>query len=733
MKAYFYTLFLVLWATYSFAQIQANCDGTTTYKVLLAGDSWAQYMGDDASYNDVFHRYGHSDKKLITQTLDASPTPPYIGTAYAISGSEAREWANTAVYPYIQNMVDELNLHEQVQTVVLSIGGNDVLAGKSDGGWYKDMDLDVAGSEQALFNTIENNTLAIIDAAKAVRPDIEILMSSYEYPNFDVGILTCWIYACPKREDLSRDPLNDLITNTELNQMMITVEAQRQAMVEVEDRVVYDNSIGLMHHYYGDGNAAPGTLAHPLPTPPYTPGGNPLVPTLRENFRITGDPIHLDYDAYQYKIKNQMDNFFFEKFRGNPDATFFSEGGDKDGWVDVVAGNFSTNGIKMGDDGFFPSTSNEWRGILSFNTENLPDNAVITGASIYLNRSGEGFNSNPFDLEDRSPKLDIVKGTFGNAEVELSDGTATADAVDVGCFHGTVPQDYYANRIDIHPSFLEHINKTGRTQFRMYFDLADWAANYVNYFDGSENASNSKGEAVSGKAPKEIIYQEKMIDVPQKDGTVKQEMINVAIIPHYGLADLVETTAPFMDISFSMPLPIALSHFSAVAQNSTAILEWTSEPELKVETFYIERSKNGKDWEKIGIQPAYEAKNYTFTDFNPFTGENYYRLQMKQTDGTLDYSQIRNLTFELDEPIVKVYPNPFNKELIIDWSNESLHFLPKELVVSNMLGQEVLRETIDEETKKWQLERAEKLERGTYALKLLGQNGEVLTIKVMKL
>jgi hypothetical protein len=148
-------------------------------------------------------------------------------------------------------------------------------------------------------------------AAKAIRAYIDVLISSYDYPNFDVGTW-CFLYACPKRNDLSRDPGNDPITNAELNDMMVTIETERIAWANSDLRISFDHSVGLLHHYLGDGFSESGVLPHPGQTPPdYLPfpGGNPLEPTPRSLFRIPGifdaDPIHLNYTGYQYKITNQ--------------------------------------------------------------------------------------------------------------------------------------------------------------------------------------------------------------------------------------------------------------------------------------------------------------------------------------------------------------------------------------------------------------------------------------------
>ncbi|MEO6075692.1 MAG: hypothetical protein ABIP56_02695, partial [Dokdonella sp.] len=163
------------------------CPSTTpTPRVLLAGDSWAQYMWDDNAHNITFDKYGQADKLAVSRSLGSNPGANYTGTEYAISGSEAREWVDTANYPWIANVVAELNANPTIDSIMFSLGGNDILAGKSGGGFYKDMDLDVPGSTEALFATILGNSTTITNAFKAVRPNVDVLVSSYEYPNFNV-------------------------------------------------------------------------------------------------------------------------------------------------------------------------------------------------------------------------------------------------------------------------------------------------------------------------------------------------------------------------------------------------------------------------------------------------------------------------------------------------------------------------------------------------------------------
>ncbi|MDH3524377.1 MAG: hypothetical protein OES32_12405 [Acidobacteriota bacterium] len=513
-------------------------------RVLLAGDSWAQYMWDDDSHNDVFDKFGHADKRAVSRSLGSDPGPGYTGPEYAISGSEAREWVDTANYPWIANVVAELVGLPAIDTVMLSLGGNDILAAKSGGGWYKDMDLDVPGSEAALFDRILADLETVAQASLAPRPDLRLLVSSYEYPNFNVDPLWCWIYACPKRRDLSRDPDNDLVTDEELNALMVDVETRRVAWTNADGRLDFDHGVGEMHYYYGDESRPPGELPRPGQAPPdYLPfpGGDPLTPTLRENFRAPGgipaDPIHLDYEGYQYKIAVQTETHLFPRFRGPVTATFTSRGGLEDGWTDGVG--VGNEAIVVGDDGI-----RLYYGIASFDTSALPAGAEIAAASLYLLQDTRA-GANPFTSGDLGPPvLDVKTGSFGAPEVEPGDATAAADAADAGCFVGSAASEWYAVRVDLAPAALAAVNPDGLTQFRVSFSNVDSGTDTVSFKDGD----------VEIPAVPEPVETLRFVAEKTPDGTTVTRLVLGSALPHRGAAEVLGTAKPFLDLTFSAPL-----------------------------------------------------------------------------------------------------------------------------------------------------------------------------------
>ena len=801
--ALFFIFSLKLWA-----QAPANCSGTSTVKMLIAGDSWAQYMADDNVYNTVFNQYGHADKQTIASTYEVvialwgsgSPDP----WDYTVSGSEAREWADEANYPYIQNVRNALIANPDVNTVLLSIGGNDILAARCDGGWYQNMDMNGAGNEAALLNTIMSNTQYIVNQILAVRPNINVIISSYDYPNFNVqgawlGCLwvcnLCDLYACEERKKLSFSPItaplttcesvipSAVITDAGINVMMRTIEQQRQTYADAQPRVVYDNSIGLMHYFYGTGSSGPGSLPAPLGISPYTPGGSPNTPSLRENFRLVNisnwfdapaDPIHLTAEGYTYKAKNLMDNYLFNSvLRGTPNSTFLSEG-TKDGYVYVYDDNspqsVSSNGIRVGDNGVdFWTNNNEYYGILSFNTANLPDNATIQGGSLYMIRSSE--NDNPFLHTDRNPVLDIKSGFFGSTDnLELADWNAASSASNIGCFNGTADADKYAIRIDLQPAALSAVNKTGRTQFRMKFDYADFSPEYINFYDGDqiggivEPSEDEQRLAVGDNqfyseftvrkkpnTPEEIVEKSKPIEKPagyvlekvqlaswlEPDSTQVTQYKMLLALEHEGLARLMGTKAPFLDIWYTISsVPIELEQFNVKPDQGAALLRWTTASEKNTRLFGIEHSVDGQNWQSIGTVPAAGNSNtrqhYQFRHLKPVDGTNFYRLQTVDLDEKTEYSDIRSLEWNNRQLIFEVFPNPFdaqiNVELALDTDETA------QIQVLDPLGRILLNQTVlsnNGDLQVFALEQTAQWNPGTYYLQMQTRIG-TKTVKIVK-
>ena len=122
-------------------------------------------------------------------------------------------------------------------------------------------------------------------------------------------------------------------------------------------------------------------------------------------------------------------------------------------------------------------------------------------------------------------------------------------------------------------------------------------------------------------------------------------------------------------------LPTKLGTFSAKKVKYTSELNWSTINELDNDHFDIEKSRDGKIFEKIaqvkGAGTSSVSLNYSFTDKDPATGINYYRLKQVGLDGKILLSDTVFVEFEklanLKNAVVMLYPNPAHNQISIQF------------------------------------------------------------------
>ncbi len=96
-------------------------------------------------------------------------------------------------------------------------------------------------------------------------------------------------------------------------------------------------------------------------------------------------------------------------------------------------------------------------------------------------------------------------------------------------------------------------------------------------------------------------------------------------------------------------LPLNLITFTAKKEDNTVKLAWQTSEEVNTKEFVVERSNNGRSFEKIGTVTAAGTSNsignYQFTDAQPLKGNNFYRLRMVDLDGSYEISKVIKLVF----------------------------------------------------------------------------------------
>jgi hypothetical protein len=114
-------------------------------------------------------------------------------------------------------------------------------------------------------------------------------------------------------------------------------------------------------------------------------------------------------------------------------------------------------------------------------------------------------------------------------------------------------------------------------------------------------------------------------------------------------------------------LPVTIFNFGGAIKNYEAYLNWSAAMESNNKGFYVERSKDGRDFTDIGFVAgagnSTQIKNYSFTDgglkdINVNT--TYYRLKQVDNDGQFSYSQVLALNLQNITSKLRLYPNPAN-------------------------------------------------------------------------
>ena len=129
-------------------------------------------------------------------------------------------------------------------------------------------------------------------------------------------------------------------------------------------------------------------------------------------------------------------------------------------------------------------------------------------------------------------------------------------------------------------------------------------------------------------------------------------------------------------INFSLncasTVPLTLVSFEAnIAKAQTVALKWISDNEVSTALFTVETSKDGISFKEIGnvVAKGNGKNSYGFIDINPIMGINYYRLKMKDKDGSFTYSKVVLVQLNVNQLPFTVVPNPAQDIVTIKGDN----------------------------------------------------------------
>lgn len=508
--------------------VNAQCSETEITRIMLIGDSWAQFIGADGSINTNLSKWGHTKYKFYTNSVLAE------------NGTQTTTFVDPVRLAEIQN---QLNLHPDIDLVHLSLGGNDVLST-----WNVNY---TSAQTDSLLDSVYARLTFIIDFIKTAKPGVRVLWSGYAYPNFGEIISELAPFQ-------STHPFYGLWsgmgfpTFSELNTILNTYSNSMDSLAANDPQVEFVRGTGLMQYYYGQttnlGVPPGGTYPAFSATLPDGFSNYPSPKPSMRNYVIFRDCFHLSPDAFDKFVEYQTQKFYHKALMD--DQYFISEGGNRDGSVSS-SGVVSTF-LQMGNDG-----TDDFATVLSFNTAVMPDTGV-SNASIFIRRESLT-GTNPIG---NNLQLKIVSGSFSlSADVEAADYTDPGDGSAVPCLFGSNNGNEHWIRLEIPAALLPFISNDTLTQFVI---SAPGAAGLVTF----------TGAADADFAPVlNITYGSGTVSLPENDSRPK--LVHTYPNPTYGPLLIESNGAKILEIEvYNLPGELVLKQ--VMKKNSVNLHELPS-------------------------------------------------------------------------------------------------------------------------------------------------------------
>ena len=153
-------------------------------------------------------------------------------------------------------------------------------------------------------------------------------------------------------------------------------------------------------------------------------------------------------------------------------------------------------------------------------------------------------------------------------------------------------------------------------------------------------------------------------------------------------------------LTITAPLPVKLSEFKSRSIDCKGVqLNWITESEINSKGFNVERSLDGKEFEKVAFissnQNSSVVREYSYEDVNFKTnGTYYYRLVELDLDGTFKISETISHVYNcFDVTDFSIYPNPTSDKLNLNFNG-----IKGQVIVMDLLdvqGKLVRKVTVD--------------------------------------
>lgn len=177
-------------------------------------------------------------------------------------------------------------------------------------------------------------------------------------------------------------------------------------------------------------------------------------------------------------------------------------------------------------------------------------------------------------------------------------------------------------------------------------------------------------------------------------------------------------------------LPVRFIGVNAAALVNSIKVSWQVGAEINVDKYVVEAAVNTPvEFKEKAVVLASGAKEYSFTDVNPASGDNFYRIKAIDKSGAVIYSNIVKQSLNKKAFDFKVYPNPLrDNNLVVNISSYAVS--KYQVRVIDYLGRICSSEVISHNggSGAYTIQLNKNIPTGNYIVQLLEQN-EVIAAK----
>jgi protein involved in ribonucleotide reduction len=131
---------------------------------------------------------------------------------------------------------------------------------------------------------------------------------------------------------------------------------------------------------------------------------------------------------------------------------------------------------------------------------------------------------------------------------------------------------------------------------------------------------------------------------------------------------VVGTSSGFTGFS---PLPVKFVGFTVTHKNNDALIQWSTSNETNANSYEIERSLDGNNWNTIAyviaVGNSINVNNYSFTDKNLSAKIAYYRVKEVDFDGKTTITDIKSIKTDITSTIADIKISSIQNKVLLQF------------------------------------------------------------------